>query len=192
MEIGKIIYDPPFDEDGTLTVVISDEISPTEQQFNRTNLSKKDFSEAHNYLLEYLQSGPPFTRRAVIVAAIIAYARPFKHNRGGRAGRATEKLEVDLDRLLSSEERALHKRVIDLRDRAIAHSDYDFRPTERINRELAPGEEGFSTLTAAFDVLDLEPAIQQLTALAQKLERFCMDELFRLDAELSASEVEPR
>ena len=171
---------------GTFTIEIPDESSPGESKFNRTNLSKIDLSEAHTYLHELSNADSPNLRRAALTAAIVAYARPFKKNHDGGMGRAEAKLHANLELLLTPEEQALHNRIIDLRDRAVAHSDYSLKPTFRVQGEVSP-ESGYVTLTVRFDLLDSEIDIEGFKRLARKLERHCSDELHKLNFALSAS-----
>ena len=94
-------------------------------------------------------------RRALLTAAVVAYSRPFRKSRGG--DKATHYLPVNLDRWFTPAQLTMHKKLLDLRDTAVAHSDYAAKPASRIAGNLA----GFSFWGARFDLLQ-----QQLDAVA--------------------------
>src|SRR5712691_10257226 len=93
-----------------------------EAQFNRANISRKDFSEAEDYLHAYGGKLSERLRRAVLVAAIVAYARPFTSNDTGTEGLATSTLMRKPKGILSSEELKLHEKIHGLRTEEVAHS----------------------------------------------------------------------
>ena len=47
-------------------------------EFNRWSISKRDFEEAHEYLKAFDTNADGTIQRALLSAAIVAYARPFK------------------------------------------------------------------------------------------------------------------
>lgn len=54
--------------------------SKLDAQFNRTHISQRDFEEAADYLNADDPSQSDTVRRALLLAAIVAYARPFTKN----------------------------------------------------------------------------------------------------------------
>ena len=98
-------------------------------QFNRTRISLADFEEADSYLRSYRNRYRDVTKRALLLAAVIAYCRPFKRSHGGNPVRSTERLPIDLSKVLKGNEQILHNHLLELRDRALAHSDFDRKPT---------------------------------------------------------------
>lgn len=74
-------------------------------------------------------------RKAAFVASIIAYSRPFKKsNSGGNADRSLNFSDLTL---LSGypELHHLHNTIIEKRDRAVAHADWDYHPSELVGVE---------------------------------------------------------
>lgn len=109
---------------------------------NRLFLAHKDMQDVARYLaaLEELAqldrlsgNGMYFDHcEAILVAAIVAYCRPFKKSTTG--GHADCKLDAgSLSGVQSSPElKALHDLVLDRRDKAVAHADWTERSTELI------------------------------------------------------------
>jgi len=92
-------------------------------------MSRRDFAEAEDYLGAWRDDLSGTLKRALLVAAIVAYARPFTSNAKGAERRAATMLMGNPKRILGGEEYLLHEKVLSLRNEAIAHSDYDRRPT---------------------------------------------------------------
>jgi hypothetical protein len=100
-----------------------------ELQFNRASLSDDDTCEAHQYLEAYTETDQAIIKRGLMIAAIVAYSRPFLKSDGSGA---TQKVSLKLEKDLSPDEYVLHNKVINLRNRVAAHTDYDLRPVKRI------------------------------------------------------------
>ena len=153
-----------------------------EAQLNRASISIKDFAEAEDYLRAYRDDLSDTLKRALLVAAIVAYARPFTSNDGGADGLATGTLTGNPKRILGEEEGILHEKVLALRHEAIAHSDYDRRPT----RFVETVGTGFLTRSKPFDVLSERIAIAAFLAICTKMKNFCTDILFSLSRNLGS------
>ena len=91
-------------------------------EFNRLNISKHDFNEAHEYLEIFDSATDPIIQRALLSSAIIAYSRPFKPSYG-KPFEATKSISFP-DDLFDSMGISLHRRIIALRDQGLAHSDF--------------------------------------------------------------------
>ncbi len=96
-------------------------MSPSEQHDKTAMyaLSVGDLVKARCYLQHLHLEQPNTLRQAILEAAIIAYARPFTPNRypHGKHYLASGVVPVDA--------RQLHDEIIELRDRVIAHTDYE-------------------------------------------------------------------
>jgi hypothetical protein len=151
-----------------------------EAQFNRASISRKDFAEAEGYLRAYGDELSETLRRALLVAAIVAYARPFTSNDSGIKGIASARLTGNPKRILSSEEFRLHEQILGLRNKAVAHADYDRKPTWFIERLVT----GFRTKSKPFDVLSETIPIDTFLAMCTKMWSHCTGRLQRLSREL--------
>lgn len=96
---------------------------------SRLLLSSEDLSEAIGYMEALATPGadawPDTVRRALKVAAVVAYARPFSGNRN-EAGRK-ERVAID-DYVTDAQALVLHAQAIVLRDTLLAHSDFSAKP----------------------------------------------------------------
>ena len=151
-----------------------------EAKLNRASISRKDFAEAEEYLRAYSDRLSQTLRRALLVAAIVTYARPFTSNGGGTQGLATVRLTGNPKRILSSEEFRLHERILGLRNEAVAHSDYDRKPRWLIEK-LWTRSRAKSKL---FDVLAEAIPIDTFLAMCMKMWNHCTGTLYRLSREL--------
>lgn len=99
-------------------------------QFHRTNLSEEDFIEAEKYLECFRQKPTDIDiiKRALLLAAIVSYARPFLQNDCGKQLQATSRLSIKISQTLSVEEQVFHEKIMLLRNEALAHSQYTRKP----------------------------------------------------------------
>lgn len=158
-----------------------------EAKFNRLKLSERDFSEAHEYLDRRAQVSDVVVQRALIVAAIVAYSRPFKKSYGTEM-QAETTLDFPQSCFEDQEDRALHDRVIQLRDQGVAHSDYDRKPTRRVH---AQGR-GFMTSSKPFDPLTEIHDVGRFQRIAWRLKNYCVDQMFMIDRRLKGESEQAR
>lgn len=118
-------------------------------QFNRAIISEHDFTEAEDYLKCFDQKPTDVIKRALFLAAIVSYARPFLDSECGTQSKATSRLSIKLPKVLSPEELKLHKKVMNLRNEALAHSQYTRKPIAR----SSGSENGFSFQGKPYDLL---------------------------------------
>ncbi len=116
--------------------------------------------------------------------AVISYARPFK--KSYKADRASESIEPPLDEVLTPDERRLHSRLLELRDQAIAHSDYKMRPTRRVP---TPSLSGMMSRTRPFDVQSEIRSVDLFRSSASKLAYWCTDQGIRVAKKMDTSET---
>jgi len=155
-------------------------IDDLESRFNRVNMSAKDFEEAHSYLAEFDPDLPMVLQRALLTSAVVAYARPFKKSRGAREGSASAKLPIDIGALLDGSQIALHERIIDLRDRGVAHSDFSMKPTRRVARQ----DIAIMAWSKPFDILGEFVAVKAFRDLAWAMHCHCVNAIFTLGKQL--------
>ena len=149
-----------------------------DRTFHRLTTSLVDLNEANQYLGQYNEKMEHVLRRALFSAALVSYSRPFLRSDTGNENRASAKLDGKFLVGLTNEHLALHKKIIDLRNKAVAHSDFDWRPSERLKpsyRDPAVSP-GVMTVTTLFDplmqgieVASFKQLVQDLTKRWQEL-----------------------
>ncbi len=153
--------------DHGMTVPTSD---TPETKLNRALISHEDIGEAQQYLrlLEQLDpASDAVMQRALLTAAVVAYSRPFRRNRG--ADKAAPYLPVDLDRWFTPAQLTMHEKILGLRDTAVAHSDYAAKPASRIAGNLA----GFSFWGTRFDLLQQQLDVTEWLKMCNQLVAHC-------------------
>jgi hypothetical protein len=103
-----------------------------EREYNRLSISIHDFEAATSYLGLFDETSSYVLQDAIASAAVVAYARPFKGSNAGIEQLSARKLTFDLAEIFDAKQLHMHDTIIALRDRGIAHSDYDLKPTRRI------------------------------------------------------------
>jgi hypothetical protein len=156
-------------------------------QFNRAHISERDFVEAADYLNADDPSQTATVRRALLLAAIVAYARPFTKNKDASDDRATPFLQARLSKIFAQAELSLHKRLISLRNEALAHSQFERKAVGRISGS----DGGFAAQSRSFDILSEQIDRALFLSLCRKMKRHCVNRLFALNHEVSSLESEP-
>jgi hypothetical protein len=163
-------------------------MQPTQQQvraqFSRLHISQSDFKEADSYLRSFDPQVSEIARRALVVAAIVVYARPFTNNDASSESRATSKVSASLLRKLTDAERNLHDRLLTLRNRAVAHSSYATRPIATI----AVLDGGYAVESTHFDVLSEDIDVPLFQVLCDKLYWACKHAKVKLSQGMSPGE----
>lgn len=103
-----------------------DAVHKIESQYIRAVMSREDLSEAREYLESVPVQGSTAICHGLIVAAIVTYSRPFLNSSGG--GKATSMISLKLRNSLGPDEMEFHELILDIRNQAVAHSDYDKKP----------------------------------------------------------------
>lgn len=151
-------------------------------KFNRARISIEDFKESIENLQVFKPDSDQIIGRALLTTAIIAYARPFLSSRGGR-GQATSRIFGIPEEVLLQEETELHNRVLELRNQAIAHSDFCRKSARRVGLASASG---FVTLCRPFNVLSENIDATALLSMAQKWKQHCVSTLFDLNYQIES------
>jgi len=153
-------------------------------QIARLILSINDFEEALSYLFAKPAKDAVAIRRALLSAAIVAYARPFTQNEADKSTKATSMVALKVKRVLSVEQLHLHDRLLEYRNRAIAHAEHELRPVQ-----YAPLQHpAYLAGHHVFDVLT-QPIDRTLFASnCEALRRTAYEDVTALDAQLRQSE----
>ena len=162
-----------------------------ERQFERLTISTRDFAEAREYLDEYDPAADSIIQRALISAAVIAYARPFSVNKRGTDQRSAETVKLKLRQIFSAEQLAFHEKVIAVRNEAIAHSDFERKATRRIPptaRTSGMRSLGFLTSSKLFDVLSEITDVAAFKDMTIRLWHECLSRQSQLNQLLQAGD----
>lgn len=117
----------------------------TEARYRRLVISHFDFAEAAQFLNQFMALHPLQLHerldadellRALTVASVVAYARPFTKNFG--APTTAPRLSIEEVRDLTSEHLILHSSLMAKRDHVFAHSDAEMSAL-RYNRSHPSG-----------------------------------------------------
>jgi hypothetical protein len=146
--------------------------SALERRFRRSFISRQDFERA----LEFIAAArrhevASIEHEALLVSAIIHYARPFSDNEKPRKGGVYEsdpRIDPEVGEIDDDSGKLLHERIISARNQAIAHSSFARYPVQ-----ICPGSgtgPGFHLSPIALSVgwhvtqeqIDLD-AFEQLT-----------------------------
>lgn len=154
------------------------ELSTEHKRANRLHLAIFDMKDARRYLEAYIEldklpEGLPLgidgpVRESLIVAAIVAYCRPFTNNTSG--GQALNKLAIEEFWWVNNNaaQKALHVLVMTKRSKFVAHADWVARSTEIVKLTATGVHRTFSDP----DVMEgLDP--QQFHTLAGEIEKDC-------------------
>jgi hypothetical protein len=150
-------------------------------------LSHDDFEEALQYIAKLAGAQDDVLRRALLSAAIVAYARPFSNNSGGATGSATSQLAVRLNKVLTAEEQRLHETLISLRNEVVAHTDFDRKPVKRLKGTHA----GFTMSGKLFDLLAQPIDLSLFQAMCNGLRAHCFHSMMELNKQIVEAENAP-
>lgn len=153
-------------------------------QFNRAHISENDFKEAGEYLHALHGRRLPTVRRALLISAIIAYSRPFTKNDKEPTDKATPQLQISLGKELTSDELVLHNKLVDLRNQALAHSEYFRKPSGRVMGLKS----GFMVQSKPFDLLSERIDQKLFESICSKLALYCNRKKFELNHKLGPTE----
>jgi len=100
------------------------------RQFNRAYISMRDMDrcvESLECAADAVERQDYKAARGLLTAAIVCYGRPLSGNADHPRATANSSFRL---RHLTSDERALHKHVLQLRNEAVAHSDAERNPVK--------------------------------------------------------------
>jgi hypothetical protein len=101
------------------------------QKLKRHLISKDDFDQAEGFLTGFDQKQTETVQRALLISAVIAYGRPFSSNELLEDADASSRIpEEPIIETLSEGQKKLHEQILQLRNKAIAHSESSYNPLE--------------------------------------------------------------
>jgi hypothetical protein len=148
-------------------------------QFNRASISEKDFAEAEECLRAYGTTTATLHKKALLIAAVIAYARPFKDS--DTSDVCTAHLPAAAIKDFTAEEKRYHAHLLSVRDEAIAHSGFARKAVRRVSGSGT----GFVTTGRIFDVRAEIEQVSRFLSIVLKLSTYCRNVMFALNAKLT-------
>jgi hypothetical protein len=145
------------------------------RQFNRIAISVKDLDRCLEFAKAAKFARKLEVKRGLITATIIAYARPFSANENHDFAIPTPSLKI---LKLSKSELELHHHLCDLRNKAIAHSDFELNPINPVDQM----DKGFTISGFYYDPLREIAKITQIFDLATKVQKSLINRLFELNS----------
>jgi hypothetical protein len=145
--------------------------SDIERRFRRTHISKHDFGRAGEFLTAARGHGvATIEHEALLIAAIIFYARPFTLNEKAKKGQdplSDARLDEGLADFDDAEDQALHDRIVNLRHKAVAHAEFDNYPV------LLAGPSQRTIVSRAWHVVDEQLDLSRFQRIATEMEARC-------------------
>lgn len=95
------------------------------KSFSRLYITNRDLHECITYLgnIKLFEPGDVI-KRGLLTAAVVCYVRPWSGNKDHN--RALKQPDIPLKKILSPEMHKLHKNVCRIRNKAAAHSDFEW------------------------------------------------------------------
>lgn len=138
----------------------------SDEELNRYSIAVRDFESAKKYLcatknhpcssLEY---------EALLFAAIVSYYRPFSPNEKSKSPKAKSQLRIEDFGSLDDSRKELHEKCKELRNKALAHSEFIFNPTKFNSETGVFSSRPFSLSNVALDLEVFEATLTQFIAL---------------------------
>lgn len=101
-----------------------------QQELNRLSIARGDIGEAVRFLDAAAGHDPTSVEyEALVMGAIVLYARPFSKNELSSDAKASHSVPDAVIDGYSEAEKTLHSRIIEVRNKAVAHSEWTNYPT---------------------------------------------------------------
>ncbi len=150
------------------------EAKEAERTINRLNIARGDVDRCVKFLEAANHHAPrSIEYEALVACAIINYAKPFSQNERPGSSKALPSVPQSVIRDYSVQELELHDRIINRRNKAIAHSEWnEFQTSVDCDTKMIDRQRYFIYP----EFLDIKP----FTSLAKKL----LDQLHNVVADL--------
>jgi hypothetical protein len=147
---------------------------PADKRLTRVHISARDFDKA----LKFIEAAgkhdvAAIEHEALLLSAIVCYGRPFSGNEKGKNAKADRDLTgVDIPVALGADY-DLHKRIVGMRHKAVAHSPSDHYPVSLIPPTVGePGMRSVGFVSRSWhpvnEQIDLEAFARIAKAMAWK------------------------
>lgn len=143
-------------------------IDPTMlRRFHRTHISRYDFEDAIRFIRAARRHDIASDEyEALVIAAILAYARPFSPDERIKKPAAESRLPKHLVPFKGSKLK-LHKKIINARNKAIAHSESRKNPMQVV--PVTTAAKGFVTSSKRWHVVNLKLSLNAFEKIAEQM-----------------------
>lgn len=155
---------------------------PAGKKITRVHISARDFDKAYKFVEAAGKHDlATLEHEALLLSAIVCYGRPFSGNEKGKKAKADRDLTgVDIPAVLGADYE-LHKRIVRMRHKAVAHSQSDHYPVSLIPPTLGePGMRSAGFVSRSWhpvnEQIDLEAFARIAKAMAWKCRHILLDE----------------
>lgn len=160
----------------------------TAKKFKRTHLSSVDFEQAERFIAAaQAQPVASIEHEALLLTAIICYARPFSGNERDRNAAASSDLAPEIV-VLKPDDRELHDRILTLRNKAVAHAESKYNPMEFVPIQRSfQGSQGIAMTTRPWQVVEENLDLNRFSRIASEMRQACIRWLSDMAAAQSAN-----
>ena len=149
----------------------------SDKTLKRIQISSRDFETAHRFIeAAKLHNETATEYEALLLSAIVSYARPFSSNEKKRANTSVDARLPGTDIVaVLGEDAPLHDRVVTLRNEAVAHAESTHYPVEIISLPIGePGTLGFAFSSRSWHVLNERIDLNAFSRIAQAMRLHCL------------------
>lgn len=101
----------------------------TVEELNRFSISVHDFEDSQKFLSESLNyERCSILQEALLISAVIYFARPFSINEKGKQPKAIPNLKIDWFSDITQDEMILFDELRSIRNQCLAHAEYSHYP----------------------------------------------------------------
>jgi hypothetical protein len=111
-----------------------------------------------------------------LISAIICYARPFGPNeQGGDDAPSDAKLDISLAEFEDAQDLELHKKIINLRNKAVAHAEFNRNPLQLVANRGGFGDAAVAAMVySIWDVRNEQLDLFRFQRIAKEMQSRCM------------------
>lgn len=150
------------------------------RRFNRAHISKRDFKKAIGFIEAAMRHDlASIEYEALLISAIVNYARPFSGNERGKAPISAPVLVVNVKEILG-EDSDLHDRIVTMRNKAVAHSEFGKYPVRIMAVPEPNSDAGFAASSRSWHVLNERIDLDVFKRIAEALHQKCLNLCFDL------------
>jgi len=168
------------------------------REVHRAHISLRDFEDAARFIEAAKRHDlASDEHEGLLLAALIHYARPFSRNEVDPNAAADVRLEIrgGVDAVLKTAgELTLHQRIINLRNKAVAHAESEFNPMKILPkppRDPAAGVTYLMTSSRRWHAVQENIDLDEFGRIVEAMRAYCMERLPALGREIDRVSAQP-